>query len=238
MKITNAFLQRAFAPLTTSLLADACVRLDVDVRAAPAGARALHPQHRLAGRVRPIQYAGGLDLILEAMQFAQPGDVLLIDNAGRRNDGCVDSLLVLEAQLARLGGFFVWGCHRHTAALMTSALPLFSYGSYPAGGHQIYDRTTNPFEYASLDDVVIIAEDLIFADQDGAVFLDERDLLPVLEEAATLRGEQDRQLKRIRAGLSFRAQINFDMYLEASQYDPGYTFVDHLRTLGRTPFDD
>lgn len=238
MPVPNAFLQQAFAPLTTALLADACKRLDLDVRAAPPGARPLHPHHRLAGRAYPIQYAGGLDLILEAMQNAQPGDVLLIDNAGRRNDGCVDSLLVLEAQLARLGGFFIWGCHRHHTLLSSSPLPVFSYGSYPAGAQQTYDLATNPFEFAKLEDIVILADDLIFADQDGAIFLDERDLMAVLEEATKLRTEQERQLKRIRAGLSFRAQINFEMYLEANQYDPGYTFADHLRTLGHTPFDD
>ncbi|MEV5767685.1 hypothetical protein AB0L34_24390 [Micromonospora sp. NPDC052213] len=40
-----------FADLSTPLIADACVRLGVPRRAAPAGIRAVVPGHRLAGRV-------------------------------------------------------------------------------------------------------------------------------------------------------------------------------------------
>lgn len=238
MELSNAFLRRAFASLTTAQLASACVRSNVELRAAPTGVGPVHVQHRLAGRVRPIQYAGSLDIILEAIQHAHPGDVLLIDNGGRRDEGCVGHLLVLEAQLAQLGGYFIWGCHRDTAPLANSPVPVFSYGSHPAESRETRVRSPKAFEYAALEDVVIIADDLIFGNQDGVIFVDERDALTVLEAANAIRDQEQRYLKRLHAGLSFRSQINFDLYLEARTYDDAYTFADHLRALDAPSFGE
>jgi regulator of RNase E activity RraA len=38
---------------------------------------------RAAGRVRSARHAGSVDVFLEAVGVAQPGDVLVIDNGGR-----------------------------------------------------------------------------------------------------------------------------------------------------------
>jgi len=45
----------AFAGLSTPLVADACVRCGVPLRAAPAGIRAVVAGQRVAGRVLPAQ---------------------------------------------------------------------------------------------------------------------------------------------------------------------------------------
>jgi 4-hydroxy-4-methyl-2-oxoglutarate aldolase len=48
----------AFADLSTPLVADACVRRDVPLRAAPPGIVAVVPGRRMAGRALPARHYG------------------------------------------------------------------------------------------------------------------------------------------------------------------------------------
>src|SRR6266536_958456 len=105
----NAML-KTFADLSTPLVADACVRSEVPLRAAPPGIGAVVPGCRIAGRALPARHYGSVDVFLEAFSRAEPGDVLVIDNGGRTDEACVGDLAVLEAQAAGLAGLVVWGC--------------------------------------------------------------------------------------------------------------------------------
>src|SRR5579872_4040186 len=102
-------LRRRFAALTTAHLADACLRARVPLRCALL--HAVVPGSRLAGRVTPARHAGSVDIFLEALQGAAPGDVLVVDNGGRLDESCVGDLVVLEAHAAGLDGIVIWGLH-------------------------------------------------------------------------------------------------------------------------------
>jgi regulator of RNase E activity RraA len=75
-------LSRAFAELSTPLVADAGLRLKIPVRISPPGIRPVTPNQRLAGPVLPVRHFGSVDVFLEAMESAQPSQVLVIDNGG------------------------------------------------------------------------------------------------------------------------------------------------------------
>ena len=66
--------------VTTAHITDGCVRAGVEVRCAPAGTAAITPGTRLAGRVLPVRHSGSVDIFLEALEHARPGDVLVVDN--------------------------------------------------------------------------------------------------------------------------------------------------------------
>jgi 4-hydroxy-4-methyl-2-oxoglutarate aldolase len=61
----------AFADLSTPLVADACVRCGVPLRAAPSGIRAVVAGQRIAGRVLPVRHYGSVDVFLEAFGRAR-----------------------------------------------------------------------------------------------------------------------------------------------------------------------
>jgi regulator of RNase E activity RraA len=74
----------------------------------------------LGGLRWPWHY-GSVDIFLEAMGTAKPGDILVIDNQGRMDEGCIGDLTTLEAQACGLAGIIVWGCHRDTRSWHRSA---------------------------------------------------------------------------------------------------------------------
>jgi len=217
-----------FTDLTTPLVADACVRAGVAPRIAPAGIRPVIAGTRLAGRVLPARHCGSVDVFLEALGSARPGDVLVIDNGGRTDEACIGDLTVLEAAAAGVAGLVVWGLHRDTAELVEIARPVFSYGALPLG-----PLRADPREPAvRFGPHTVTEDDLVVADDDGVLFLAADRAGEVLEIARQIRGTEREQARRIRAGETLRQQTAFADYLERRAADPEYTFRRHLRRVG------
>ena len=83
----NLHIDNAFSKLSTPLISDACLRLGIDLRLAPAGIFPLISNSHIAGRVLPVKHSGSVDIFLEAMGNGREGDILVIDNSGRTDEG-------------------------------------------------------------------------------------------------------------------------------------------------------
>jgi regulator of RNase E activity RraA len=219
-----------FAALTTAHLADACLRARVPVRCTRLSA--VIPGSRLAGPVRPARHAGSVDVFLEALELAAPGEVLVVDNGGRLDEACVGDLVVLEAQAAGLAGVVIWGLHRDTADIRAIGLPVFSLGTTPAGPLRLDAREAGALEGAKAGEWTVDDTDLVFGDDDGVLFLPAARAEEVLALAETIRDTERRQAGQIRDGVSLRRQVHFDRYLARRQETPELTFREHLRAVG------
>jgi regulator of RNase E activity RraA len=216
--------------LTTAHLADSCLRAGVPVRCARL--QAVVPGSRLTGRARPARHAGSVDIFLEALEYAEPGDVLVVDNGGRLDEACIGDLVVLEAQAAGLAGLVVWGLHRDTADIRAIRLPVFSLGAAPVGPQRLDPRPPGALESAAAGEWTVTDADLVVADDDGVLFLPAERAAEIVALAETIRDTERRQAARIRDGVSLRQQVRFSRYLARRQQEPALTFREHLRDVG------
>jgi 4-hydroxy-4-methyl-2-oxoglutarate aldolase len=217
--------------LTTAHLADALVRMGRAVRCAPSNVRPLIPAMRCYGRCLPVRHAGSVDIFLEAIAGASVGDVLIVDNEGRLDEGCVGDLVALEAKQAGLSGIVIWGLNRDTAELLDIALPCFSIGTLPNGPLRARPRNQNASVTAMVGTCLVSADDVVMGDADGVLFLEQPDLHEVIAGAEKIRDAERQQAKAMMEGRSLRVQTRFDDYLEKSKSDSRYTFREHLRTV-------
>jgi 4-hydroxy-4-methyl-2-oxoglutarate aldolase len=221
-----------FRELTTPHVADACLRTGVEVRCAPSDVRALSPAYRLVGKVRPVRHYGSVDIFLEALEHATPGEVLVIDNSGRRDEACVGDLIVLETKLAGLAGIVIWGLHRDTQELHEIGLPIFSLGDSPTGPLRLDPREAAALASARVGAWTVGADDVAMADANGVLFLPAARAEEIAALAAAIRDAEREQAQKMRRGTSLRAQLRFADFLAGRSSNPTRTFREHLRRIG------
>jgi regulator of RNase E activity RraA len=199
---------------------------------APAGIRPLLPGVCVAGRAVPVRHYGSVDVFLEACGQARAGNILVIDNGGRTDEGCIGDLTALECRAAGLAAMVIWGVHRDTAELMEIGFPVFSYGTCPSGPLRVDPREPEALVSARVGPHTVTNADMVFADDDGVLFVAADRAMEILQRAEAIQRTERHQAGLLAAGKNLRAQLQFDDYLRRRAQDPGYTFRAHLRRVG------
>lgn len=220
------------APLPpTAPLADAALRLGLRADTAPAALRRLQPGAPIDGPAAPVTHLGSVDALLEAIDDAPPGAVLVVDNGGRTDEACVGDLMVLEAASAGLAGVVIWGLHRDTAQLREIGLPVWSLGAFPYGPRRV-PPPGRAMRSAMLDGTPVLPGDWVAADDDGVLVFASEHRAALAEAATGIVRTETAQADRMRAGDSLRAQLDFADYRARQAADPTWTLRRHLAERG------
>jgi regulator of RNase E activity RraA len=226
-------LQARFQRLSTALVADAVIRLGLPPKIASTGIRAVATSSKFAGPASPVVLNGYADSVLEGIYRSEPGDVLVLDNKNRPDEACFGDLAAYEAKTQGLAGVIIWGRHRDTGELSEIGVPLFSYGTYPLGMQRVFAPVDERFARCQFGDVNVERGEIVFADDDGVLFVPAEHVDSVLTTAEELRSSEQAQVDRIRAGTTLREQLDFDEYLREKERHPDLTLGEHMKKRGR-----
>ena len=120
----------------------------------------------------------------------------------------------------------IWGCHRDTRHLRAIDLPVFSYGACPAGPRRpLLERGDAPIRFGS---ATVSDGDVVFADDDGVLFVPAADATQVLAIAAEIAQREQAQADAVAEGRPLREQFRFAEYVAVRRGDPHYGFREHL----------
>lgn len=116
----------------------------------------------------------------------EPGQVVVIDNAGRDYCTVWGDIMAITAQLKRIGGTVIDGVCRDVPAIRKIGYPIFSKGSYMVTGKdRVYvDAVEVPIAVSGIQ---VKPGDLVMADDSGVICVPRekaREILKVAEDIA------------------------------------------------------
>jgi 4-hydroxy-4-methyl-2-oxoglutarate aldolase len=218
--------------LSTPLITDACIRNGFPLRLAPFCIHPIVPGWKIAGSAIGVKHFGSVDVFIETIHSAKSGDILIIDNEGRTDEGCIGDLTVLDALNAKMRGIVVWGAHRDTTEIKKINLPVFSFGAYPSGPVRNVSEIDDEDKIVRFEDEIITGDDYVFADEDGVAFVHQQYLKTVLDTAVELSEKERKQADQIKEGKNLYQQFAFDKFLDLKKTDPGLSFRAWLKKIG------
>lgn len=191
----------AYAELTTSNVSDALDKLRIAGQCA--GLRPLDHSFRLVGTAFTVRYVPvGPDAdgsVGDFIDDLNPGQVPVLDNAGRLDATVWGDLLTTTAQRHGLPGTVIDGVCRDIDCSLQLGYPIFSRGSWmrTGKGRVKVDAYQVP---VSIGGVLVEPGDLLVGDFDGIVAIPAARAADVLDAARALRNQEDRIRAEIQAG--------------------------------------
>jgi RraA family protein len=145
-------------------------------------------------------------MIHKALTLVQPGDVLVIEGGGNHSWALLGFLMVSTAQKLGVAGIVADGCVRDAQETRRAGFPVFAAGLSPNGPFKEGPGEINfPITCGGQ---VVRPGDIIIADDDGVVVLQQEIAAQVLGDVDKIIAREDKRLKEIAAGQVIRPGID------------------------------
>lgn len=179
----------------------------------------------LVGTAFTVKVPSGDNLAAQmALDYAKPGDIIVIDGAGYTDRALVGGMMLAYAEERKLGGFVVNGAVRDIDDIMNSPLPVFAKAATPLGPYRDGPGEVNVPVVCGGQ--VVMPGDILVGDADGIVVIPQRDAAEVLEAARQNLANEQAEMQRMRDG-SYTQQNHLKTFT-GHFLEQGGKIVDHV----------
>jgi len=183
-----------FKKLSVALVSDALDRLGIHGQCL--GIQSITPGSKTTGRAFTLKYIPcGMDkgTVGDYIDDVPPGDVVVMDNAGRVDCTVWGDILTSVANKRRLAGTVIHGACRDVARSVDLGYPIFSRGKFMrTGKDRVQLEGVNvPI---SLGDVQVRQGDIVFGSDDGVLVVPKEYETDVLSMAQSISEAEERIL--------------------------------------------
>jgi len=166
------------------------------------------------GLQQPTQHLG-----TAAIEAAQPGDIIVIDNAGQRQFSTWGGLLSLSAKLKGVSGVVIDGACRDIDEAHDLQFPVYARGVVPmtARGRVMQDSLNQEIQFAG---VQVHPGDLVIADGSGVVIIPaekEQEVVTAAEIIFRKEAEMAAGIRQGVSGLEMLEKLGYEQMLDAGK---------------------
>jgi len=210
-----------FEKLSTTNVSDAMDALGY--RGATYGIRPMAPTWgRVVGRAVTVKMtASGLTkgkthLGVKAIEAAQTGDIIIMDNGGRLDTSCWGGILANGAKMKGISAVVIDGACRDLDDCIDVNFPVYARGTVvaTARGRIMEDATNVMIQFAG---VQVRPGDIVMGDRSGVVIVPYEVVDEVLPKAEELYEKEEKMIAEIRSGASMievDAKYNYEKMLK------------------------
>lgn len=164
--------------------------------------RLLNPNARpLLGVAFTVRAPIGDNLMFhQAIDMAQPGDVLVIDGGSGNNRSLAGEIMLRYCTMKGLAGVVVDGCLRDWDGIETLDMPIYAKGITPQGPWKNGPGEINA--PIACGGQVVFPGDVIAGDKDGIVVIRRQDAAAVAEAAIKKKAGEDKTFELMKSDLA------------------------------------
>lgn len=196
--------RRRFEALSTTNVSDAMDALGI--RGATYGIRPMwHTMDRVLGPAVTLKMTaagetkGKYHLGVKAIDAAQSGDVIVVDNGGRIDTSCWGGVLATGAKLKGISGVVIDGACRDLDECVEVGFSVYARGTVVATARgRVQEEATNVM--VQFGGVQVRPGDIIMGDKSGVVVVPVERVDEVLEKAESLFQKEEAMVAMIREG--------------------------------------
>lgn len=128
--------------------------------------------------------------IHQALDMAQPGDIIVIDGGNGKNRSLAGEIMMRFAQYKGIAGIVADGCLRDSDALSKMKMPIYCAGITPQGPYKNGPGEINA--PIACGGQVVFPGDILVGDRDGIVVIHKEDAVLMAEVAHKKKSGEDK----------------------------------------------